>query len=66
MMTVELKRQDLIALLHGVYVPYEMFERLEKYGQYYESSGWNWRASMLVDMTDNELYNLYLSIRNYP
>jgi hypothetical protein len=66
-MFVNLEKSDLIALVKGSYVPYELFsdplfERTGFYTDY--NMRWNWKAE-LEKLTESELLQMYETIKEH-
>lgn len=67
-MTAELSRRDLIRLVYGIYPPYEVFEHplVKRTGQYIGGfvDKWLWDTQAIADLTENDLWNLYVLCRD--
>ena len=66
-MKVDLSKQDLIYLVKGVSPFYSMFDNplIARTGSFNGSLGkWNWNYSELNLLSEEELYNLYLTCKN--
>lgn len=67
-MKVELTKQDLISLVKGIEPYYSVFDNpiVKKCGSYAGgfSSGWDWDEYRLEELTENELWDLYILCRD--
>lgn len=67
-MLMELNRNDLIKLIKGTFVPYELMndEVLKKMGSYVcgFADEWKWNTFISEDITDEQLYHTYLKLKN--
>lgn len=71
-MTIEVTKKDLIRLLRGTRVPYELWDKMPKYLGNVQGGGWTdteWRWDCLdkpfLERTEQELYDLYETITRY-
>lgn len=67
--TIEVDKSELICLLKGTAPGYKIFnvDLLWKCGRYPDgfNGRWEWNDNKLLELTEEELYKLYIICRNY-
>jgi hypothetical protein len=66
-MIVNLDKQAMVSLVMGQQPFYSLFEHelVKLYGDYNEANGrWSWDKSGLLELTENQLWDLYMLCRN--
>jgi len=61
----ELDREDLINLVNGTSPSYGAMgnKLIDRCGKYWDVGGWKWNEYELKELTDSELYNIYLTCK---
>ena len=66
--TMELDKKDLVNLVSGSFVPYELMDTMTEkslgsyQGGFYDR--WVWSSVGLNNLTENELYDVYMILKN--
>lgn len=68
-MKIELDKEDILCMLCSKSVPYELIDEFmdKKYGRYIGGfcDQWDWNIDKLRSLTEEDIYNIYLCLKNY-
>lgn len=71
-MEIEVTKKDLIRLLRGTIVPFELWNEMPKDIGKVQGGGWtdpewkwDWKDDHFLERTEQELYDLYCKITRY-
>jgi hypothetical protein len=64
-MNITVDKKDLISLVNGSEPSLERMYEFEKFGDYSASyDSWNWNWYKLEELSNEQLWNLYLDVKN--